>query len=152
MTFNESNTVEAFIRDQLCGGVTHHTAVGPAVARRNREVNGLGWHYLSAANLPRQPHDLQTRAAVADEQAHAVQAVRAAEQPHLPIEVGQALVNELHPPVGARQRVEDVGVEDERAPDPSRRPQGVIQRGVIVHAQVAAKPHERAVQGLVHGP
>ncbi|MEQ1757592.1 MAG: HsdR family type I site-specific deoxyribonuclease [Vicinamibacterales bacterium] len=58
MTFNESNTVEAFIRDQLCGGVTHHTAVGLGLARRNRQVSGLGWHYLSAANLPRQPQEV----------------------------------------------------------------------------------------------
>lgn len=58
MTFNESNTVEALIRDQLCGGVTHHTAVGLGLARRNRQISGLGWHYLSAANLPRQPHDV----------------------------------------------------------------------------------------------
>ena len=57
-SFNESNTVEAFIRDQLCGAVTHHTAVGPGLARRNRQVSGLGWHYLSAANLPRQPHEV----------------------------------------------------------------------------------------------
>ena len=34
MSFNEANTVEAFIRDLLCGGVTHHTAVGPGLARR----------------------------------------------------------------------------------------------------------------------
>jgi type I restriction enzyme R subunit len=56
--FNEANTVEAFIRDQLCGGVTHHTAVGPGLARRNRQISGLGWHYLSAANLPRMPHEV----------------------------------------------------------------------------------------------
>ena len=58
MTFNEANTVEAFIRDQLCGGVTHHTAVGLGLARRNRQISGLGWHYLSAANLPRQPQEV----------------------------------------------------------------------------------------------
>lgn len=58
MTFNESNTVEAFIRDQLCGGVTLHTAVGPGLARRDHQVSGLGWHYVSAANLPRQPHEV----------------------------------------------------------------------------------------------
>jgi type I restriction enzyme, R subunit len=56
--FNESNTVEAFIRDQLCGGVTHHTAVGPGLARRNRQISGLGWHFLSASNLSRQPHEV----------------------------------------------------------------------------------------------
>lgn len=58
MTFTESNTVEAFIRDQLCGGVTHHTAVGPGLARRNRQISGLGWHFVSPANLPRQPHEV----------------------------------------------------------------------------------------------
>jgi type I restriction enzyme R subunit len=56
--FNESNTVEAFIRDRLCGGVTHHTAVGPGLARRNRQISGLGWHYLGASNLPRQPPEV----------------------------------------------------------------------------------------------
>jgi type I restriction enzyme R subunit len=57
MTFNEANTVEAFVRDLLCGGVTHHTAVGPGLARRSGQISGLGWHYLSAENLPRLPHE-----------------------------------------------------------------------------------------------
>lgn len=26
MTFNESKTVEAFVRDRLCGGILHHTS------------------------------------------------------------------------------------------------------------------------------
>jgi type I restriction enzyme R subunit len=58
MTFSETNTVEALIRDQLCGGVTHHTAVGPGLARHNRQISGLGWHYLSAATLQRQPQEV----------------------------------------------------------------------------------------------
>jgi type I restriction enzyme R subunit len=58
MTFTESNTVEAFIRDRLCGAVRHYTAVGVGIARRNREISGLGWHYLSATNLPRQPQEV----------------------------------------------------------------------------------------------
>src|SRR5512139_1640588 len=58
MSFNESNTVEAFIRDQLCGGVTHHTAVGPGLARRGRQISGLGWHYLSATTLSRHPQEV----------------------------------------------------------------------------------------------
>ena len=40
MTFNEANTVEAFVRDLLCGGVTHHTAVGAGIARRSGQING----------------------------------------------------------------------------------------------------------------
>jgi type I restriction enzyme R subunit len=57
-SFNESNTVEAFIRDQLCGGITHHTAVGPGLARRQGQISGLGWHYLAQQNLHRQPHQV----------------------------------------------------------------------------------------------
>ena len=55
MTFNEANTVEAFVRDLLCGGITHHIAIGPGLARRTGKISGLGWHYLSHENLPRQP-------------------------------------------------------------------------------------------------
>ena len=55
--FNESNTVEAFIRDLLCGGITDHTAVGPGFARQNDQIAGLGWHYLSHENLPRQEQE-----------------------------------------------------------------------------------------------
>ena len=57
MSFNEANTVEAFVRDLLCGGVTHRTAVGPGLARRAGQLSGLGWHYLSHENLPRQPQE-----------------------------------------------------------------------------------------------
>ena len=58
MTFTESNTVEALVRDILCGGVTHHTAVGPGLARRHGEVSGLGWHYLGPQHLTRQVHEV----------------------------------------------------------------------------------------------
>ncbi|MDF1597092.1 MAG: type I restriction endonuclease subunit R [Acidimicrobiia bacterium] len=56
--FSEANTVEAFIRDLLCGGVTHHTAVGPGLAHRLGQVSGAGWHYLSPHDLPRQPTEI----------------------------------------------------------------------------------------------
>jgi type I restriction enzyme, R subunit len=46
MTFSESNTVEAFIRDQLCGGPTTHTAIAGGLASRQDRVYGLGWHFL----------------------------------------------------------------------------------------------------------
>ena len=58
MTFTEANTVEAFVRDRLCGGITHHTAVGPGLARRHGQLSGLGWHFLAPQNLPRQPHEV----------------------------------------------------------------------------------------------
>ena len=58
MTFNECNTVEAYVRDILCGGVTHHTAAGPGLARRHGEISGVGWHYHAASDIPRQPHEV----------------------------------------------------------------------------------------------
>lgn len=56
--FNEANTVEILIRDRLCGGITHHTAVGPDLARHGGRITGLGWHYLAPQNLPRQLHEV----------------------------------------------------------------------------------------------
>src|SRR2546429_4489783 len=58
MTFNEANTVEAFVRDRLCGAVTHHTAAGPGLARRLGQVSGLGWHFLAPQNLARRPDEI----------------------------------------------------------------------------------------------
>ena len=58
MSFTESDTVEAFLRDLLCGGVTHHTAVGPRRARRVGVLSGLGWHYLGSQHLPRLAHEV----------------------------------------------------------------------------------------------
>jgi type I restriction enzyme R subunit len=56
--FTESSTVEALLRDLLCGSVTHHTAVGSGLARRAGKLAGLGWHFLGPENLPRQPHEV----------------------------------------------------------------------------------------------
>jgi len=58
MSFNEANTVEAFVRDRLCGGITHHTAVGPGRARQLGELSGLGWHFVARQNIPRQLHEV----------------------------------------------------------------------------------------------
>lgn len=58
MTFTEASTVENLIRDLLCGGVTHHTAVGDGLARKSGKLSGLGWHYLAPSNIPRQFHEV----------------------------------------------------------------------------------------------
>lgn len=58
MSFTELSTVENLIRDLLCGGLTHYTAVGAGLARKNRQLTGLGWHYLAAENIPRQIHEV----------------------------------------------------------------------------------------------
>ena len=53
MSFTEASTVESLVRDLLCGGVTHHTAVGTGLARRQVKIAGAGWHYLPASSVPR---------------------------------------------------------------------------------------------------
>jgi type I restriction enzyme R subunit len=55
--FNEANTVEAFVRDLLCGGITQNASVNTGLARLAGQVSGLGWYYLDAENLPRQSQD-----------------------------------------------------------------------------------------------
>jgi type I restriction enzyme, R subunit len=57
MTFTESNTVEAFLRDLLCGRDYGHTAVGPGLARHVGDLSGLGWYYLAPQDVPRLPQE-----------------------------------------------------------------------------------------------
>jgi hypothetical protein len=66
--------------------------------------------------------------AVADDQADAVVVVAPAELGQLGVERLDALQDELHPPVGARQRIEQGAVEDEGAPHPARCLEGMEQR------------------------
>jgi type I restriction enzyme R subunit len=64
--FNEANTVEAFIRDRLCGGIAHPASGGLGLAQRNTEVSGLGWHFLSARQLGRLPNEVLVEDQVRD--------------------------------------------------------------------------------------
>lgn len=56
MTFNEANTVEAFIRDRLTG-TSGPTTVTPGLARQGTKISGLGWHFVRPADLPRQSQE-----------------------------------------------------------------------------------------------
>ena len=58
MTFTEFSTIESLLRDTLCGGITHHTAAGPGLARRSGKISGLGWHYLTPSDVARAPHEV----------------------------------------------------------------------------------------------
>jgi type I restriction enzyme R subunit len=64
MAFNESRTVESFVRDRLCGGITHHVAAVPGLVRKKGHVCGLGWHFLAPRNLARLPHQVMVEAHV----------------------------------------------------------------------------------------
>lgn len=52
--FNKSNTVEAFLRDQLSGGI-QKTAVPFGFARKSRSLLGAGWYYLAPKIYPATP-------------------------------------------------------------------------------------------------
>ena len=56
MTFNEANTVEAFIRNRLSGEATYAVA-SLGLARQDGTICGLGWHFIGSADLPRQPQE-----------------------------------------------------------------------------------------------
>lgn len=56
MTFNEANTVEAFIRDRLTGTASPAN-VTPGLARQGGKISGLGWHFVGPADLPRQSQE-----------------------------------------------------------------------------------------------
>jgi type I restriction enzyme, R subunit len=58
LNFTEASTVENLVRDLLCGGVLHHTAVGPGIARAHSSRSGLGWHYIAPGDVPRHPHEV----------------------------------------------------------------------------------------------
>ncbi len=58
MNFNEANTVEAFVRDLLCGGIINNNPINKGLARLAGQVSGLGWHYLNSNNLPRQSQEM----------------------------------------------------------------------------------------------
>lgn len=55
MTFNESNTVEAFIRDRLIG---LDRSARPSGVREKEESYGLGWRFMAQADVPRQPQEV----------------------------------------------------------------------------------------------
>ncbi|MEN3972306.1 HsdR family type I site-specific deoxyribonuclease [Sphingomicrobium sp. XHP0235] len=56
MTFNEANTVEAFVRDRLAGSAGPITVL-VGLARQNDTIPGLGWHFVGPSDLPRQPQE-----------------------------------------------------------------------------------------------
>lgn len=59
MTFTESNTVEAHLRDLLAGAASARTAqLSLGLARTGGKIAGLGWHYVAPADLPRQPQEV----------------------------------------------------------------------------------------------
>jgi len=57
MTFNEANTVEAFVRDLLCGS-SIHPITGVGLARTASQISGLGWYYQDVSDLPRQAQNV----------------------------------------------------------------------------------------------
>lgn len=57
-SFNEANTVEDYLRSLLCGNTTANAPPDEGFSRQGRKLNGLGWHYLTSQQLPRQPQEV----------------------------------------------------------------------------------------------
>lgn len=60
--FTEASTLETLVRDLLCGGITHLTAIGSGLAWQDGKLAGLGWHYLALQHLPRRTNDVYVEA------------------------------------------------------------------------------------------
>jgi type I restriction enzyme R subunit len=59
MSFNESNTVEAHLRDLLAGASTARPAqLAHGLARVGGKIAGLGWHYVAPTDLSRQQQEV----------------------------------------------------------------------------------------------
>ncbi|MBW4591790.1 MAG: type I restriction endonuclease subunit R [Brasilonema angustatum HA4187-MV1] len=56
--FNEANTVEALVRDLLCGRITATAPPDPGLSRNGNKLKGVGWHFLPTQDIPRQPQDV----------------------------------------------------------------------------------------------
>ena len=67
------------------------------------------------------------------------------------VELDQRVADEGHAPVVPGQSVQDVGVEDEHAPDAAAGLERVVQGGVVLRAQVAAEPYEGSLEGHYFG-
>ena len=60
MSFTESNTIEAYLRDLLAGAgklAPAHVAQQPA-APYGQAPKGLGWQYVAPADVPRQAQEV----------------------------------------------------------------------------------------------
>ncbi|OIQ77797.1 hypothetical protein GALL_405110 [mine drainage metagenome] len=131
--------------DVVVDGVQRDAARGQrgvdcrVAAQRLRLVVSVGPHRVGAQPRGDLGHAVE-RPAVRDVQ-------RAAERAQSRVELGQAGVDESHAAVGARagveQRLQDVGVEHEQQGHARAAAQGVMQRGAVVQAQVAAQPDQR---------
>ena len=57
--FNEANTVEALVRDILCGAdAARHKGAASGLARNSLGIVGLGWYFVGPHELTRQPQDI----------------------------------------------------------------------------------------------
>ncbi len=64
--FNEANTVEAYIRNLLCGKAPEKSFSEAGFSRQGARLCGLGWHYLPPQQLPRQPQAVFVESFVRD--------------------------------------------------------------------------------------
>ena len=130
-----------------CNAHRRQRAKHPGVARdRLRLIVMRGKHGFGMQRIGKLNNALAGNA-VLHNQACAGQASQFAQ---IGIQVHQAFPDELDAAVGTRQRVQNFGIENEDAMDPSAVLERCKQRRVVVRAQVAAKPHQTGAKLFVH--
>ena len=88
---------------------------------------------------------------VLHDQVDASDAMRLTQRLQLPGQVHQRFADELHPPVGPGQCVQNGFVQHKQAKHLSAGLQRVVQRRVVVHPQIPTEPHQTGVVLFLHG-
>ena len=89
---------------------------------------------------------------VQDHQAGFGHAVRQCQRRQSRVQLDQGMPDELNAPVRTGQPVQNLAVKDKETKHLPAAAQGVVQGGVVVRAQVAAKPDQTAFVRFVHAP
>ena len=116
-----------------------------------RFVVMVGEHRLHAQRQ-RLLHHGTARRVVQHDQPGPGHAMRQGQRRQCGVQLDQAMPDELDAPVRARQPVQNLAVKDKEAKHLPAGAQGVVHGGVVVCAQVAAKPDQAAFVRFVHAP
>jgi hypothetical protein len=141
----------------VCSTTPASASAPRSCASRARALGSSSWLANTACTCSARASAVisATRMALAHDQPGTLDAMRRRQRAQFGIDADQAVADELDPAVGrlpgGEQRIQDVAVEDEHAPDLACGTQRVVQRRMVVDPQVAAQPDEGAVEGLVHG-
>ena len=103
------------------------------------------------AQLLRQPWNFVLGLAVPHDQAAVLNAMSFAQFAQAQIQLDQRFPDEFHPPVGPRQGIKDGRVKNKGHVHLAAVFQGVVERCIVLHTQIASQPDQAGWVSGVHG-